>query len=148
MIIQDLSIDESMAVLSRRGFGRLACARDSQPYIVPMNFSVLGNELLAFSTVGRKIEWMRLNPLVCVEVDEVETQQKWKSVIVMGKYHEAPRTAQGDMRRQMIHQALQKKGAWWEPGYAKTVLQGATRPLEPVYFTISIDSISGHSASP
>lgn len=133
-------------MLSRIGFGRLACAKDSQPYIVPINFSILANDIVAFSTEGRKIDWMRGNPLVCLEVDEIETPQRWKSVIVLGRYHEVTEAAADEAEKVLIHETLQKRAVWWEPGYAKTVLQGEVRPLNPVYFRISIDTITGHSA--
>jgi hypothetical protein len=36
--------------------------------------------LYSFATIGRKVEWMRANPLVCVEVDEIVSRQKWQTV--------------------------------------------------------------------
>lgn len=148
MIIRDMSKLDAMSLLSRAGFGRFACASGGQPYIVPLRFSVLGDDIFTFSTAGRKIEWMRSNPLVCVQADEIETAQKWRSVIVFGRYHEIESSAEGDAERRKIHDMLETQGTvWWEPGYARTILDGKTRPLDPVYFRISIDVITGHVAS-
>ncbi len=146
MLIQDLSKQDSFNLLSRVGFGKLACAKDAQPYIVPISFIVEGHNIYAFATIGQKIEWMRINPLVCLEADEIVTAQKWQSVIVLGRYHEIPDTVAGDSERQMVHQLLARKANWWEPGYARTVLGGHDRPLKPVYFRISIESITGRAA--
>ena len=41
-----------------------------------------------------KVEWMRSNPLVCFEVDEVQNQNRWSSVIVFGRYEECPRVGE------------------------------------------------------
>src|SRR5262245_26666519 len=63
MIIREMTEDECRDVLARMNFGRLACARDNQPYVVPIYFSYHGGYLYGFSTMGQKIEWMRSNPL-------------------------------------------------------------------------------------
>ena len=62
--------------------------RENQPYVVPvyLTYDVLsGGEpcLYGFTTPGQKIEWMRANPLVCVEVDEVTAHDQWVSVIAL-----------------------------------------------------------------
>ena len=51
-------------------------------------------------------------------------------------------------RRQLAWSLLQKHAMWWEPGQAKTILGGAERPMEGVYFRIRIDRITGHRATP
>ncbi len=147
MLIQDLSKQDCFSLLSRVGFGKLACAQDAQPYIVPIYFTVEGHNIYTFSTMGQKIEWMRTNPLVCLEADEIVTAQKWQSVIVLGRYHEVPNTAAGESERKMIHHLLARKANWWEPGYARTALRAHDRPLELVYFWISVESITGRTAA-
>jgi nitroimidazol reductase NimA-like FMN-containing flavoprotein (pyridoxamine 5'-phosphate oxidase superfamily) len=150
MLIQDLSKEECFSLLSRIGFGKLACAQSAQPYIVPIYFSVEGHNIYAFSTIGQKITWMRTNPLVCLEADEIITAQKWQSVIVLGRYH----TVADESEQEMIHRLLARKANWWEPGYARTVHGGHDRPigaagsLEAVYFRISVESITGRIATP
>ena len=43
-----------------------------------------------FSTFGQKVRWMRANPQVCVQTDQIENQGEWISVIVNGQYEELP----------------------------------------------------------
>jgi nitroimidazol reductase NimA-like FMN-containing flavoprotein (pyridoxamine 5'-phosphate oxidase superfamily) len=43
-------------------------------------------QIYALSTVGQKIEWMRQNPKVCLQVDEIANQSEWMSVIANGTY--------------------------------------------------------------
>ena len=98
MLIQELSRQASLDLLARTRLGRLARTQEAQPYVVPVHFAYDDNALYSFATVGQKIEWMRANPLVCVEVDEVVGQQQWVSVIVFGRYEELPVRVAGGAR--------------------------------------------------
>jgi nitroimidazol reductase NimA-like FMN-containing flavoprotein (pyridoxamine 5'-phosphate oxidase superfamily) len=148
MLIQEMTRGENVALLSRNRLGRLACARQGQPYITPMNFTHDRDYLYSFSTVGQKIEWMRTNPLVCVEADEVESSNNWATVIVLGRYEELPDTPEFEDARQVADALLQRHPLWWEPGYVKTILDGRERELELVHFRIHMAHISGHRARP
>ena len=140
MLIQDMPSEMCIDLLKRCNIGHLACVKDLQPYVVPISFIYSANFIYSFSTVGQKVEWMRANPLVCLEIDEVVSHQNWRSVVIFGKYKEL--TDQAD--RTAAHDLLAESASWWEPGYAKTVIEGKTRPLVPIYFRISIDKMTGH----
>jgi hypothetical protein len=43
----------------------------------------------------------------------------------------------------MAYAFLQQRADWWEPGYAKTIVNGAGRPMIPVYFRVQIVQITG-----
>jgi hypothetical protein len=148
MLIEKMTRDASLEFFARKRVGRLACARDGQPYITLLYFALHGDCLYSFSTVGQKIEWMRVNPLVCVETDELESPQKWSSVIVFGRYSELPNNPEYEDARQLAYSLLQRRPMWWEPAFVKTTLRGKERELEPVYFRIHISDISGHRAIP
>ena len=95
MVIHEMSREDCIRVLAGTRLARLGCARDNQPYVVPvyLTYDVLpGGEpcLYGFTTAGQKVEWMRANPLVCVEVDEVTAHDQWVSVIAFGRYEELP----------------------------------------------------------
>lgn len=146
MHIEELTKIASLIFLSGHRFGRLACASNSQPYITPFNFVYYENFLYSFGTVGQKINWMRANPLVCVEVDDIVSPVHWTSVIVNAKYEELVDTPDGQIHRDLAFKLLQKRNLWWEPGYVKTVIHGEQRPMEPVYFRLFIEDITGHKA--
>jgi len=93
MLVSEMGRHESSDILARVGFGRLACAHENQPYIVPIYFAYEPDHLYGFATMGQKIEWMRLNPLVCVEVDEIHSDVDWTSIVVKGRYEELPEDA-------------------------------------------------------
>ena len=76
MLLREMSREECDDLLRRLGYGHLACAHDNQPYVVPIYFVSDRGHLYGFSTKGQKIEWMRLNPRVCVEADEVQRRAR------------------------------------------------------------------------
>lgn len=148
MLIQEMTRQQSIDLLAHTRFGRLGCARENQPYVVPFYFGYDANYLYTFSTVGQKIEWMRTNPLVCVEIDEVENAEQWVSVVIFGRYEELPDSPEWQSTRELAYEVLRRKPNWWEPGYAKTILHGTPRPLVPCYYRIRIVQITGHRATP
>lgn len=148
MLMRQMSGKECRELLARLGFGRLACARDNQPYIVPVYFAYETDRLYGFATLGQKIEWMRLNPLVCVQVDEVLNQHNWASVIVLGRYEELTDTPEYAQERNQAQSLLGKRSLWWQPGYAAFQARGRRKPSSPVLYCIHIEDISGLRASP
>ena len=84
MRIIPISRQECSELLQRVSIGRLACSLNDQPYVVPVAFSYEPDCIYIFSTFGKKIEWMRKNPKVCVEVTTSGPNSEWTSVIVSG----------------------------------------------------------------
>jgi uncharacterized protein len=147
VLIEELGRQVCLDLLSRTRLGRLACSQGPQPYVVPFYFACDNNFIYSFSTFGKKIEWMRANPLVCVEADEVVNSRNWMSVIVLGRYEELPDTPEWSMERDVAHCLLQQQAMWWEPAYAKTAIHGRMFSLEPVFYRIHIDEITGRRAT-
>jgi hypothetical protein len=99
MVVSEMSTEACLRVLAGARLARLACARENQPYVVPV-YLVYHEEsgcLYGFTVPGQKVEWMRANPLVCVEVDEIATYDQWVSVIATGRYEELPETPEGEV---------------------------------------------------
>lgn len=148
MLIETMTRQASIALLDRSRVARLAYVRDGQPHIVPMSFAYDADCLYSLSTLGEKIAWMRANPRVCVEAEELVNVEKWETVIVHGRYEELPDTPRYEADRRHAHALLQRRPAWWEPGYVRTILDGKERPLELLYFRVRIDQITGHRGVP
>lgn len=148
MLVRDLNKEECRELLTRLGFGRLGCANNNQPYVVPIYFVYEDNSLFGFSTTGQKIEWMRDNPLVCLEADEVSSQDNWSSVLVMGRYEELPDIPKYAKLRAHAHALLETRTLWWRLAIASSqTREGETQPV-PILYRIHIDKITGHRASP
>jgi nitroimidazol reductase NimA-like FMN-containing flavoprotein (pyridoxamine 5'-phosphate oxidase superfamily) len=94
MVINEMSIEECVALLVRSTLFRLGCARDNQPYVIPISlaYDKASASLYGFTTLGQKIQWMRTNPLVCVQADDIAAPDQWKSVVVNGRFEELPQT--------------------------------------------------------
>jgi len=147
MKIHEMSMEECHRVLAGAQLARLGCARANQPYVVPvyLAFHQKSECFYGFTTPGQKVEWMRENPLVCVEVDEIVSCDQWVSIIVTGRYEELPETPaskesglraperprpvgefvpfpsadtrqrQIDDERELAWQVLKSRAMWWEP---------------------------------
>ncbi|MBY0493393.1 MAG: pyridoxamine 5'-phosphate oxidase family protein [Cyanobacteria bacterium] len=146
MTIYELTAAECEEFLSHAKVGRLGCARKGQPYIVPVSL-YFGREercLYGFSTVGKKIEWMRDNPSVCVEVDAISDQYQWTTVLAMGRYEELDASEEQQRARQRALDLFQEQSRWWLPGGAK--LSSGVEHASPVVYRIHISSVSGRRA--
>jgi nitroimidazol reductase NimA-like FMN-containing flavoprotein (pyridoxamine 5'-phosphate oxidase superfamily) len=161
MIIQEMSESDCLNVLAGARLARLACAHANQPYVVPIYY-VYGNRYLyGFTTLGKKVEWMRSNPLVCVELDIVEDQDQWISVVFFGRYEELPEAPEQEHlhapttwptrpnpERLHAHKLLQQYADWWKPGCASYIHRKSEEPLKPIFYRIRIDHVSGRRAVP
>jgi nitroimidazol reductase NimA-like FMN-containing flavoprotein (pyridoxamine 5'-phosphate oxidase superfamily) len=148
MQIHAMTRNASIELLTRTRLCRLACAHDGQPYVIPIYCAYHDNYLYSFSRLGQKIIWMRANPLVCVEVDELAGSNDWTTVIISGKYEELSDTPQHEEHRKRIYELLQRRPVWWEPGAVTTMPTEKTQPVEYIYFRIHINQISGHRGMP
>jgi uncharacterized protein len=148
MLVREMDRRECHELLARLGFGRLACSHDNQPYIVPTYFAADPDHLYGFATVGQKIEWMRSNPLVCIEVDEVKSHIDWASVVVLGHYEEFPDTPAYSGQRQRAQAFLEKRLQWWQTAFGAAQTRGEFNRDIPVVYCIRIAKITGRRASP
>jgi len=98
MLIREMNRKECLRVLAGARLARLGCASENQPYVVPvyLAYDEATECLFGFTTPGQKVEWMRANPLVCVEVDEIAAYDQWVSVIAFGRYEELPEAPGSD----------------------------------------------------
>ena len=148
MFIHEMSESECRQALQQATVGRLACALDSQPYVVPIYFALDREYAYGFTTLGQKIEWMRSNPLVCLEVDERSSHNQWHSVIVFGRYEELPGLPEFEAPRVKAHELLQKHAMWWEPAYVGAAHRALPHSDTPIFYRIRIDRMTGHRATP
>jgi uncharacterized protein len=146
MEINELTAEECRAFLERASVGRLACSLENQPYVVPMTFAYDRDYLYVFSTFGQKVKWMRANPKVCVQTDEIQGQGQWISVIVYGEYEELPEP-QYTAERQHASSLLGKRYQWWLNALGQRQMREDDVPIEPLFFRIRIQSMSGLHAT-
>ena len=143
MVVEQLTERECRAMLARTKVARLACTCNNQPYIVPIHVDLDGDFLYGYATLGQKIEWMRQNPLVCLEIDELMTHGEWASVVVFGRYEELPNLPEYEHSRFVAERLFQRHPMWWEPAL---VPLAAHDQRTPVVFRIRLDRVTGRRA--
>jgi nitroimidazol reductase NimA-like FMN-containing flavoprotein (pyridoxamine 5'-phosphate oxidase superfamily) len=84
IVLEELSEDECLQLLSDAHVGRLAVVEDGQPLVVPVNFTYTPDGLVVRTDVGTKLEAGGRH-LVAFEIDEIDQQSHlgW-SVLVQG----------------------------------------------------------------
>ena len=148
MLVQVMTADECIAVVSNGRMGNLACARDNRPYVVPIYYAFSENHLYSLSMPGQKIDWMRSNPHVCVQVDSFSDQAHWQSVVMHGTL---PRVARYSRTTSMTGEhawfLLQQHANWWEPGGLKPTPQPMTDFPTHLFYRIAIESMTGRRSA-
>lgn len=146
MLVHELSAAECAAVLRRTHIGRLACARAGQPYVVPVSFAFDEEHgcVYSISSVGQKIDWMRQNPLVCLEVDEIADTGQWQTVLAFGMYEELDNDPGHADARQRAHERFEVRKEWWFPAVAKLPTREERHAV--VVYRIRIDRLTGRRA--
>lgn len=143
-----MSALECAKLLMASRLAHLACAEGSRPYVVPIYYAYVHHHLYGFSMPGRKVDCMRRNPNVCVQVDECGKGVEWKSVVVQGRYQELDDSPELIQEREHAWRLLSKIPIWWEPGSLKLVEQAPeiADHYDHVFFRVLVDEITGREA--
>ena len=90
LMIKSLENIKNIQVLSNNYIGHLAFISKEWPHVVPITYyyNVVDNCIIGYSGEGHKINAMRKNSSVSMEVTEIDTVNKWKSVLALGTYEE------------------------------------------------------------
>lgn len=87
-MMRSLLEDEARALLRASRIGRLGCVDNGEPYVVPISYVFEDGSIYSHSLPGRKIEMLRISPRACLQVDEIENDFNWRSVIAYGSFEE------------------------------------------------------------
>jgi nitroimidazol reductase NimA-like FMN-containing flavoprotein (pyridoxamine 5'-phosphate oxidase superfamily) len=123
MLIHDLAFDECVQLLQRNSVGHLGCAKNDEPYVVPIHYSfdVERHVIYVVSTLGQKVDWMRVNPRVCLTVDEITDKNHWTTVVLSGSYEEVGDLDDSDEAQARSQQLFQQRKEWWLPAWRSTL---------------------------
>lgn len=140
MIITTMDRAQCMALLGAERLGRLACVKDGRPYVVPITYAADGDYLYGFSLLGQKVEWMRANGQVCLQVDRFDGEREWRSVVVHGSYEELPDRVGWKVQRDRAWSLLSRHADWWLPGGVKPV---PAPPGRRLFYRIVVEEVTG-----
>ena len=118
---------------------RLGCIVNGEPYVVPINCYLEGNRLYSHSLPGMKIDGLRENPAACVQIDEIESDLRWKSALAFGKYEELTKPNE----RADVLVKLLRKFPMLTPVESAISIDGAAPQV--IVFSINIHRLSGVS---
>ncbi|MGH9874501.1 MAG: pyridoxamine 5'-phosphate oxidase family protein [Pyrinomonadaceae bacterium] len=140
-MITMLSDTEARKVLQSARVARLGCIVKGEPYIVPINYNFEDDRLYSHSLPGLKIAGLRENPRACVQVDEIESDLHWRSVLAFGKFEEITKANE----RAEILAKLLRRFPMLTPVEAAVAVDGSTPQV--IVFRIKLDRVTGVSES-
>ena len=140
--VDEMEIAESEGVLMRVGYGHLACSRNDQPYVVPVNYFYEKPDVYIYTTAGMKTEIIKTNPRICLQVEEVVDNGNWRSVIVTG---EAEQITDRNEREKAIKLILSTNPTL-SPAISIRWVDNWVRENIEVVYRIKPDEITGRSA--
>jgi nitroimidazol reductase NimA-like FMN-containing flavoprotein (pyridoxamine 5'-phosphate oxidase superfamily) len=136
-----LSEEEALALISASKIGRLGCVDSGEPYVVPINYVIENGSIYSHSLPGKKIDAMRTHPRVCLQVDQIDDDFHWRSVIAFGDFEEIRVPSD----RRSILGKLRARFPLLTP-VESAMAQDAAAP-DSVAFRIRIDRITGLTES-
>lgn len=87
-MIGKLNTKEIEALLHNQVIARLAVVDGERPYVVPISYGYDGEYVYGFAKEGLKMDLMRKNPNVCLEVENTQNIANWQTVVAWGKFEE------------------------------------------------------------
>jgi nitroimidazol reductase NimA-like FMN-containing flavoprotein (pyridoxamine 5'-phosphate oxidase superfamily) len=138
-MMKTLTNDEARRLFHVARVARLGCIVNGEPYVVPVNCHLEGDFLYSHSLPGLKIAGLRENPHACIQVDEIESDLRWKSAIAFGKYEEITKqNERGDVLAKLL-----SKFPMLTPVESALVIDAS--PPEVIVFRIKIERLTGVS---
>lgn len=101
-MLGELNEQQIENLLKQQVTGRIACADDRIPYIVPVNYVYDGKKVICHSGPGKKIQMMRKNPVVCFQVDDVVNVFHWQSVVAWGRFEQITEMTEKEQAMQAL----------------------------------------------
>ncbi len=89
-MIKNLKDQKGVRILSENYVGHLAFIEGETPYILPITYyyDKENHRILSYSSQGHKIQAMRKHNLVALCVDEIDSVNQWRSVLIHGEFEE------------------------------------------------------------
>ncbi|MGB5229662.1 MAG: pyridoxamine 5'-phosphate oxidase family protein, partial [Eudoraea sp.] len=104
-MIKKLETKECIELLNNNYIGHLAFISQKEPYVLPITYyyNQANNTIIAYSSEGHKVEAMRKNDTVSLEVEEIKSVNNWRSVHLHGTFEEL----QGIDAKYLLHEFTQ-----------------------------------------
>ncbi len=140
-MVHHLNSEEIQLLFESARVGRLGCVVKGDPYVVPINYDFRDGAIYGHSLSGLKISALRENPRACVQVDQIETDLRWRSALAFGNFEELT----DDAERKEALTLLMKRYPMMTPVEWSVVHDADTQDI--IVFRINIDRMSGVAGS-
>ena len=80
----DLTPEECARVLEEGYVAHIGLISDGVPYVTPMSYVVVGDDVCFRTGPGRRVDALRADPRCCVEVTILRESDTWESVLFWG----------------------------------------------------------------
>lgn len=89
-MIEELDKKESIFILENNYIGYLGYVYQNKPWVVPITYyyDKKRNVVICYSGQGHKIEAMRKNKKVSLQISEITSVNNWKSVLIHGSFEQ------------------------------------------------------------
>ena len=91
-MLGEMKPEEIDSLIRQQVIARLGCYADEKVYVVPVSYAYDGDCLYLISKEGLKVDLMRKNPKVCLQIDNMQNMSNWQSVIIWGEFEELTET--------------------------------------------------------
>lgn len=92
LMIKELTEERAEELLKKGKIAHLGCVLENgEPYVVPVNYIFSDGQIYVHSLPGQKLDALRANRKVCMQVEEIENSCRWQSVIAFGEFQEVKR---------------------------------------------------------
>ena len=92
-MIKNLDEKAARKLLKEQKLGHLGCVLESgEPYVVPVNYLFRDDEIYIHCLPGQKLDALRANGKVCLQVEKIGKSCRWQSAIAFGEFQEVKRT--------------------------------------------------------
>lgn len=140
--MEALSREEAVQLLTDAPVAHMGVLSDGLPYVTPMSFVVDEERILFRTTAGKKLEALRRDPRVCIEVSNFDDESgEWASVIVIGTAAEVGDSRTGQLAVSKLYDKY--RGLLGDP-----LSRGGLQPLQglPHVVEVAIEEITGMSS--
>lgn len=140
--IISLSSAECVQILNKGRFAHLGCQAKGEIYIVPITYAFDDGYIYSHSKPGKKINIMKENPNICIQVEEVQDFFHWKSVLAWGKFEELKDHESAMGMRLLIQKVVAKE----ERRHTSDLEMDFSAQLErAIIYRMKIDRCTGRS---
>ena len=91
-MIKNLDEKATRKLLKEQKLGHLGCVLDSgEPYVIPVNYLFKEDGIYVHSLPGQKLDALRANGKICLQVEKIGGSCQWQSAIAFGEFQEIKR---------------------------------------------------------